>query len=159
MKKAILISFLAFAAVFAQQSAVDSGAKQGEKATKGKADKAPAKTQKLTRAQYDQLLANPSQILLIDVRRPDELIANGQFPVYLSIQNSELEKSLAFIPKDRTIITVSNHANRAVAAGDLLDSKGFKVAGAIGSEDYEAEGGTVLKIVAPPPTEGKGKAK
>jgi rhodanese-related sulfurtransferase len=154
MRNVFLIALVAFGAAFAQQG---SATKQGEKAAK--ADKAPAKTKKLTRAEYDKLLANPSQVLLIDVRRPDELVANGQFPVYLSIQNSELEKALAFIPKDRSIITVSNHANRAVAAGDLLDSKGFKVAGAIGSQDYEGEGGTVLKIVAPPANDAKGKGK
>jgi hypothetical protein len=49
------------------------------------------------------------------------------------------------------ILTVSNHAHRAGAAGDLLASKGFKVAGAAGSEDYEAEGGKIARIVPPEP--------
>jgi rhodanese-related sulfurtransferase len=79
------------------------------------------------------------------------LTAIGGFPVYLSIQAKELEKSLAFIPKDRTIVTVSNHAGRGGAGADLLVSKGYKVAGAVGVEDYEAEGGTLLKLKAPTP--------
>jgi len=71
------------------------------------------KTPKLNRAQLDALLAKPEQLLIIDVRRPDELTKIGGFPVYLSIQSKEIENSLAFIPKDRDIVTVSNHAGRA----------------------------------------------
>ena len=110
-----------------------------------------AKSPKLNRAQLDALLATPDQILIIDVRRPDELTKNGGFPVYLSIQAKELEKSLAFIPTDRILITVSNHAGRAGAAADLLSSKYFRVAGAVGALDYEAEGGTLIKLAPPPP--------
>ena len=105
------------------------------------------KTPKLTRAQFDALLAKPEQLLIIDVRRPDELTAIGGFPVYLSIQSQELEKDTAFIPKNRVIVTVSNHAGRAGAAADFLVSKGFKVAGAVGVENYEEEGGKLTKIV------------
>lgn len=110
-----------------------------------------AKSPKLNRAQVDELLAKPDQVVVIDLRRPDELTKIGGFPVYLSIQSKELEKSLSFIPKDRTLVTVSNHAGRAGAGADLLASKGFKVAGAIGAQDYEAEGGTLTKIVPPAP--------
>jgi rhodanese-related sulfurtransferase len=103
----------------------------------------------LPRAEVDALLAQPDQVLVLDVRRPDEVTAKGSFPVYLSIQAKDVEKQLAYIPKDRTIITVSNHAHRAGAVGDLLVAKGYKVAGATGSEDYEAQGGTVTRIAAP----------
>lgn len=109
------------------------------------------KTKQLDRAQIDTLLAKPRQVVVIDVRRPDELSSKGAFPVYLNIQAKELEKSLDYIPKDRTIITVSNRAHRAGAAGDLLSSKGFKVAGAAGTLDYEDQGGTVARILPPPP--------
>lgn len=71
--------------------------------------------------------------------------------VYLSIQAADLEKSLAWIPKDRTVVTVSNHASRAVRAADLLTKNGFTVAGAIGAQDYESEGGTLVKISPPAP--------
>ncbi len=110
-----------------------------------------AKAHILMRAELDSWLAKPEKIVLIDVRRPDELTAIGGFPVYLSIQAKDLEKSLAYIPKDRTVITVSNHAGRAAKAADLLADKGFKVAGAVGSETYEKEGGTIIKIVPPAP--------
>lgn len=109
------------------------------------------KTKQLHRTEIDALLAKPSQVVVIDVRRPDELVSRGGFPVYLSIQIKDLEKNLDYIPKDRAIITVSNRAHRAGAAGDLLSSKGYKVAGAAGSLDYEDQGGTITKIAPPPP--------
>ncbi|MBC3832729.1 rhodanese-like domain-containing protein [Undibacterium amnicola] len=108
-------------------------------------------TRQLQRNEIDALLFYPAQVVVIDVRRPDELIKNGSFPVFLSIQLADLEKSLDLIPKDRTIITVSNRAHRAGAAGDLLTAKGYKVAGAAGSLDYEDQGGKIARIVAPPP--------
>jgi rhodanese-related sulfurtransferase len=109
------------------------------------------KTRQLDRAAIDALLAKPEKLIVIDVRRPDEVTAKGSFPVYLSVQAKDLEKNLAYIPKDRIVLTVSNHAHRAGAAGDLLSSKGFKVAGAAGSEDYEAQGGKIARIAPPAP--------
>jgi rhodanese-related sulfurtransferase len=133
MKKAILLTLLAAAISFAQQGAPNSKAKT------------------LTREEFDKLLATPDRVLLIDVRRPDEISANGGFPVYLSIQAGDLEKHLSEIPKDRVIVLVSNHAGRAGRAADLLMSKGFKVAGAVGAQTYESEGGKLTKIEPPKP--------
>jgi len=135
MRKLILITFLAAAAALAQSPAPA---------------KAPtSKAKILSRAELDQLLATPDKVLLIDVRRPDEVSSNGGFPVYLSIQIGDLEKHLDAIPRDRLIVTVSNHAARGGKAADLLASKGFNVAGAVGAETYEQEGGTLTKITAP----------
>ena len=110
-----------------------------------------AKTPKLNRAQLDALLAKPSELLFIDVRRPDEISKVGSFPVYLNIQNNALESALQFIPKDRAIVTVSNHAGRAGKAADFLAEKGFKVVGAVGTQNYEEEGGVITRIAIPEP--------
>ncbi len=109
------------------------------------------KTKQLDRAEVDKLLAKPEKLLVVDVRRPDELTAKGSFPVYLNVQAREVEQHLSYIPKDRVILTVSNHAHRAGAVGDLLARKGYKVAGATGSEDYEAQGGKITRVAPPPP--------
>jgi rhodanese-related sulfurtransferase len=70
----------------------------------------------------------------------------------LNVQIGDLEKSLEWIPKDRTIITVSNHAARGGRAADILAKNGFNVAGTIGVQTYEKDGGALAKIiVAPPP--------
>lgn len=107
------------------------------------------KTPELTVAQVDEWLAKPGEVLVIDVRRPDELIKYGSFPVFLSVQFADLEKLIPYIPKDRSIITVSNHAGRAFQAGDLLSGKGFKVVGAAGSENYEQKGGKSVTKIQP----------
>jgi len=139
----LIVASLASAAVAAQAP---------PQAQSARAAGAPAfKAKKLTRAEFDALKANSSQLLVLDVRRPDELTSIGGFAAYLSIQASDLEKSLAWIPKDRAIVTVSNHAARAGRAADLLTQHGFTVAGAIGAQDYEGEGGTLVKIAPPAP--------
>jgi rhodanese-related sulfurtransferase len=138
MKKIILMMLFATTVALAQQGAAP-----------GKAPRSQAKV--LTRAEFDALIAKPDQILIIDVRRPDEVTSNGGFPVYLSIQAKDLEQSLAWIPRDRAIITVSNHAARGGIAADLLAKNGFKVAGTIGAQTYEQEGGKLTKIIPPQP--------
>jgi rhodanese-related sulfurtransferase len=140
MRKLVLLILLAGAVSFAQQPAA-------EQASKAKI---------LTRAEFDALVAAPGRVLLLDVRRPTEIATNGGFPVYMNIQAADLEKHLAEIPKDRPLLLVSNHAHRAGIAADLLESKGFKIAGAIGAQVYESEGGTLVKYTPekPAPTAG-----
>jgi rhodanese-related sulfurtransferase len=105
----------------------------------------------LSRAEFEALLEQPDKLLIIDVRRPDELTKIGGFPVFLSVQIKDLPERLAWIPKDRTIVTVSNHAARSGRAADLLASKGFKVAGTVGAQTFEEQGGRLTKFEIPPP--------
>lgn len=100
----------------------------------------------LTRGEFDELLRAPDNLLIVDVRRPEEIGTIGGFPVYLNIQPADVSNSLAFIPRDRTIVTVSNHATRAGRVADALAARGFKVAGALGAQDYEAAGGSLTRI-------------
>lgn len=100
----------------------------------------------LSRAEFDALLAHPEELLIVDVRRPDELVSIGGFGVYLSIQAADIEKSLALIPRERTIVAISNHAKRAIRVANVLAANGFTVAGTLGVQDYEAEGGTLTKV-------------
>jgi rhodanese-related sulfurtransferase len=135
---------VASAASFAQQTAAP-----GTPAAAAASQPWTYKTKQLSRTEVDALLLQPGKVLVLDVRRPDELPSKGSFPVFLSIQNADLEKYLKYIPKDRQIVTVSNRAHRAGAAGDLLTLRGFKVAGAIGTQDYEEQGGVVEHIKPP----------
>lgn len=139
MRKLVLFTMMAAVVAFGQADNAKQSKKKGSEA------------KVLTRAEIDSLLAKPDQVLIIDVRRPDEVKDIGGFPVYLSIQINDLQKSLAWIPRDRTIIALSNHASRGGRAADILTKAGFKVAGAAGAEDYESQGGTLTKIVPPPP--------
>ena len=141
MKKLVLLILLVSAVSFAQQPGA-----------------APASKAKiLTRAEFDALMAKPGSVLLLDVRRPTEISQNGGFPVFLNIQADDLEKHLAEIPKGKPLVLVSNHAHRAGIAADLLESKGFKIAGAIGAQVYESEGGTLIKYPPEKPAANAGK--
>ena len=110
----------------------------------------PTRAKKLTNAEFDAYLEHPDQVLLVDVRRPDEVSTIGGFPVYLSIQIGDLKNHLKQIPRDRPIITVSNHAGRASIAADLLDDAGFKVLGAIGADTYQTNGGKQAILIPVP---------
>ena len=116
------------------------------------------KTRRLSKAEVDALLAKPDSVVFVDLRAPEEFIRFGSFPVFLSVQNKDLEKQLAWLPRDRTIVTVSNHSQRAGAAGDLLSAKGFNVAGATGAEEYEVAGGTSVAHLVPRPPRVAGAA-
>lgn len=144
---AILVASLAIAApsVHAADTAAPPANASAPQAPKFKAHV-------LDRSELGQLLSHPRDYLVIDVRRPDEISAIGGLPVFLNVQIGDLERELAWIPKDRTIVTVSNHAARAGVAADLLTSKGFKVAGAVGVQLYEQQGGTLTKFPVPAPT-------
>ena len=137
--------FLASAGVFAQQAAP---------AAAGATPYVPVSA-KLNRVQVDGLLAYPDQVLIVDVRRPDEITTIGGFPTYFSLQPKDVDSAIAFIPRNRTLITVSNHAGRALRVADALLAKGFKVAGATGAQDYEAEGGKLTRLTPPPPAAPK----
>jgi rhodanese-related sulfurtransferase len=146
-----IVKLAAVALLLGAPLALTAAAAQDKPQASAPAYQYKAKSPKLKRADIDALLAKPDQLLIIDVRRPDEQTAKGSFPVFLSVQAKDLESRLAFIPKDRTIITVSNHAGRAGTAADYLADHGFKVAGAAGIQDYEAEGGAIVKIAPPAP--------
>ncbi len=65
---------------------------------------------------------------------------------------------VGWIPRDRTLVVVSNHAGRARKAAVVLAQKGFKVAGAAGAQTYEQAGGKIAHIPVPPPHEGAAHA-
>jgi rhodanese-related sulfurtransferase len=148
MKNLLLMTLVATAIAFGQQGG--NGKKGG--------GPPPSQAKVLTVEEFDALAAKPESLLVIDVRRPDEVSTIGGFPVYLSIQQSELEKSLVWIPRDRTIVTVSNHAARGGRAADILAKAGFKVAGTIGAETYSLAGGklvTKIPVPLPAPAEAR----
>ncbi len=141
---AALLATAAFAAT-AQQAADPAAAARVARYAEWK-----FKSHRLTRDEVDALLAKPGSAVFVDLRRPDELIKFGSFPVFLSIQNNDLEKQIAWLPRDRPIVLVSNHSQRAGAAADLLTAKGYNVIGATGAEEYEVAGGTAVAHIQPP---------
>lgn len=144
LKKLGVIALLSVSAV-AQQAAPPAAGANGARV------RTPVRAKTLTNAEFDGYLAHPEKVLLVDVRRPDEVSTIGGFPVYLSVQIKDLKDHLNEIPRDRPIITVSNHAARAGSAADTLSDGGFTVIGAIGADTYQKDGGKLaVKIPIPP---------
>ena len=106
----LLASILVPSAMFAQQAANIANTHA-----------APVgKTKVFTKQEFDEVTASNPDVILLDLRRPDEITNIGGFPVYLSIQFADIDKYWQHIPKGAKVITVSNHAARAVKAGDRL---------------------------------------
>lgn len=143
---------LALAGILAVAAPLAYSAAPAASGSGAEAKEPASKAHVLSREELDKLLAQPGKVLVIDVRRPDEVSEVGGVPVYLSIQVGELEKRLDWIPKDRLIVTLSNHAGRAGKAADILTAHGFKVAGAAGAQTYEQQGGTLAKVAKPATT-------
>ena len=61
-------------------------------------------TPRLKAPEVDALLAQPDKLLVLDLRRPDELIKYGSFPAFLNIQNGDLEKHLAYLPDRKSVV-------------------------------------------------------
>ena len=101
----------------------------------------------LNRAEIDTLLAHPEKIFVLDLRGPDEIVKIGSLPGYVNIPIAQLESRLSEVPKDKTILPVSNHSVRAWKAQAILEKNGYKVPGGIGVQNYEKEGG---KLIFPP---------
>ena len=55
-------------------------------------------------ADIDRLLKD-GEVVLLDVREPEELEAFGTRPGYINIPVGELEQRLSELPKDKTILT------------------------------------------------------
>ncbi|SNT13058.1 Rhodanese-related sulfurtransferase [Granulicella rosea] len=144
LKKIVVISAVSLmpSIAFAQQPVAPAPAKQWATAQ----EQEPAsKAKKLTREEFDSLVAHPDEVQLIDIRTPEEIAANGGFPSYLNIQLADLKGRIGEVSKDRLIITISSSTARAGVAADLLAANGLMVAGAIGAQSYVAEGGTLQK--------------
>src|SRR5262245_50944023 len=133
MKKVLLFALLAAFVAVGQQRGV---AQQGRTAA------ASAGYKELQRAEVDALLATPDRVLVVDLRIPSDIELQGAFPVFLSIPpsgrdaRSGLEKHLGEIPKGRELIAVTTRASDAGQAAALLASRGFKLAGVVGSKAY-----------------------
>jgi hypothetical protein len=90
-------------------------------------------------------------VKIILALRPHEIQSIGGFPVFLSIQWATSKSTWPKFLRMGTSSPVSNHAVRAVRVADLLANKGFNIAGAVGAQTYEFEGGKLVKVAAPAP--------
>jgi rhodanese-related sulfurtransferase len=66
----------------------------------------PADVKKITDAEeLQQFIREQSNVFFLDVREPKEIAELGSLKGYVNIPIGELEKRMAEVPKDKTIIT------------------------------------------------------
>jgi rhodanese-related sulfurtransferase len=66
----------------------------------------PADVKKITDAEeLQQFIREQANVFFLDVREPKEIAELGSLKGYVNIPIGELEKRMAEVPKDKTIIT------------------------------------------------------
>ena len=91
---AILVAGLAWGSLLAQ-APPDTTAEQPTRAPE---------EMRVAAADIDKLLKD-GDVVLLDVREPEELEAFGTRPGYINIPVGQLEQRLSELPKDKTILT------------------------------------------------------
>jgi rhodanese-related sulfurtransferase len=116
----------------------------------------------------DLLLQSDPNLLLIDVREPDELTGPlGKIPQARNVPMQELEKNPEQFPRDKTLVLICRSGHRSLKAADLLAEHGYVVYSVDGGMRSwrklhpqtapPAEGGSQKEPGAPVHTPGTGK--
>jgi rhodanese-related sulfurtransferase len=99
----------------------------------------------------DLLLQSDPNLLLVDVRTPDELTGPlGRIPQSRNVPMGELEKNPEQFPRDKTLVLICRSGHRTLKAANLLAEHGYVV--------YSVDGGMQdwrkLHPQTTPPAEG-----
>lgn len=99
----------------------------------------------------DLLLQSDPNLLLIDVREPDELTGPlGKIPQARNVPMSELEKNPEQFPRNKTLALICRSGHRTLKAAEVLAEHGYVV--------YSVDGGMQswrkLHPLTSPPAEG-----
>jgi rhodanese-related sulfurtransferase len=86
----------------------------------------------------DAMIAK-GDVVVLDVREPNELDESGTVKGAIHIPLGQLESRLSELPKDKVILTACRRGGRASRAYAMLESKGFKLAGFCGLENYKGQ--------------------
>lgn len=95
---------------------------------------------------HAQFAGNTDDILLIDVRTPDEF-ASGHLSGAINIPVEELQARLNEVPDDKPIVVYCRSGNRSHTASLILDSAGYS------SAIYDIDGGVIAWSAAGLPLE------
>jgi rhodanese-related sulfurtransferase len=86
----------------------------------------------------DAMIAK-GDVVVLDVREPNELEETGTVKGAIHIPLGQLESRLGELPKDKVILTACRRGGRASRALEILEAKGFKTAGFCGLENYKGQ--------------------
>lgn len=86
------------------------------------------------------------KIFLLDVRDPNELVESGAIEGYINIPLGQLERRMSEVPKNKTVLTLCGHGQRASIAAGMLEKAGYHVLGSCGIASWKERG---FKTVQP----------
>ncbi|WP_456392334.1 rhodanese-like domain-containing protein [Persephonella sp.] len=90
---------------------------------------------------YQLLEKEKDQIILVDVRTPEEVKTDGKIPGSILIPLDELPNKIDRLEKDKKILVYCRSGMRSVSASRLLSSLGYKVYNIQGGiNTWKAEG-------------------
>jgi sulfur-carrier protein adenylyltransferase/sulfurtransferase len=92
---------------------------------------------KLSADELKDALAKTKNVLLLDVREPNELAELGTVKGSQNIPLAQVSERLAEVPKDRKIIVACNRGGRAAKAAAILQKNGYTVVGVTGLLDWK----------------------
>lgn len=83
----------------------------------------------------DELAALPSEVVMLDVREPEEY-AQGHIPGTVNLPQSDLASRLADVPRDRPLLAICQGGFRSLRAAQFLAQAGYRdVASLTGGTD------------------------
>jgi rhodanese-related sulfurtransferase len=132
-RRALLPAFLFAAAALLTPSIPPAHA--GAQAPAGPA----ADEAKRVQAEAIDAMIAKGDVVVLDVREPNELDETGTVKGAIHIPLGQLESRLSELPKDKVILTACRRGGRASRALAMLDAKGFKTAGFCGLENYKGQ--------------------
>jgi glyoxylase-like metal-dependent hydrolase (beta-lactamase superfamily II)/rhodanese-related sulfurtransferase len=93
----------------------------------------------------DELRAQPSDAVLVDVREPEEFVS-GHVPGALNLPQADLATRLDELPRDRPVFTICQGGFRSLRAAQFLRQLGFPDVSSVkgGTEAWRAGGGDVI---------------
>lgn len=85
----------------------------------------PAAIEQIDVAMLQQRLRTQPDVLLLDVRTPEEYTSDGHIAGSKLIPVQQLEQRLAEVPRDRPVACICRSGNRSATACDILARNGY----------------------------------
>lgn len=119
----------------------------------GCAQKSTPGYQNIGSKELQTILQKEKDLLLVDVREPDELADTGFIPGAVNIPVGQVEKNLNSLPKTGKLIIYCRTGRRSASVADFLAGKGYtnvyNLEGGIVGWPYEKHRPNLNKIISP----------
>jgi hydroxyacylglutathione hydrolase len=101
---------------------------------------------KVREVNLDELLAQPADAAVVDVREPEEFV-NGHVPGAVNLPQADLATRLNEVPRDRPVFVICQGGFRSLRAAQYLSQCGISDVASVkgGTEAWRAAGGEIIR--------------